>query len=45
MIIAASSLVLALGTAIECRSITHLPSLIYGLILWGWWGIAASILW
>jgi len=45
MIIAAAALVLSLGTAIECRSITHIPSLIYGLILWGWWGIIASILW
>jgi signal transduction histidine kinase len=45
MIFATASLVLALGTAIECHSITHLPSLLYGLILWGWWGIAASILW
>jgi hypothetical protein len=45
LIISAASLVLALGTAIECRSITHIPSLIYGLVLWGWWGIIASILW
>jgi sensor histidine kinase YesM len=45
LIIAAASIVLSLGTAIECRSITHLPSLLYGLILWGWWGITASILW
>ena len=29
---------LALATASECSSITHLPSLIYGLVLWGWWG-------
>jgi len=45
LIIAAASIVLSLGTAVECGSIAHLPSLIYGLILWGWWGIAASILW
>ncbi|MGB6688036.1 MAG: histidine kinase [Terracidiphilus sp.] len=45
LIIGAAALILSLGTAIECRSITHLPSLIYGLILWGWWGIIASILW
>jgi hypothetical protein len=45
LIISTATLILALGTAIECRSITHLPSLIYGLMLWGWWGIIASILW
>jgi sensor histidine kinase YesM len=37
--------VLALATANECRSITHLPSLIYGAFLWGWWGCIASALW
>ena len=45
LIIAAASIVLSLGTAVECGSISHVPSLIYGLILWGWWGITASILW
>ena len=29
---------LALATASECNSITHFPSLVYGVILWGWWG-------
>lgn len=37
--------VLALATASECRSITHLPSLLYGIVLWEWWGSVASILW
>lgn len=37
--------VLALATASECSSITHLPSLIYGLVLWGWWGCIATGLW
>jgi Histidine kinase len=37
--------VLALATASECRSITHLPSLLYGVVLWGWWGCIASALW
>jgi hypothetical protein len=37
--------VLALATASECRSITHLPSLLYGIVLWEWWGCVASILW
>jgi hypothetical protein len=37
--------VLALATATECQSITHFPSLLYGVVLWGWWGIIASALW
>jgi sensor histidine kinase YesM len=37
--------VLALATASECHSITHLPSLLYGAVLWGWWALIASILW
>ena len=37
--------ILALITASECSSIAHLPSLIYGLVLWGWWAIIASALW
>jgi len=37
--------ILALITASECSSIAHLPSLIYGLVLWGWWAILASALW
>src|SRR5579859_2254046 len=36
---------LALATASECHSITHLPSLIYGVVLWGWWGCIACCLW
>jgi hypothetical protein len=35
---------LALATASECHSITHLPSLLYGVILWGWWGCIAGAL-
>lgn len=42
---AGTSLLLALATAAECQSITHLPSLIYGLVLWGWWGTLAYSLW
>src|SRR5215469_6882395 len=45
LIIGAASIILALGTAIECQSITHLPSLLYGLVLWGWWGVIASTFW
>lgn len=36
---------LALATAGECHSITHLPSLLYGIVLWGWWGCIAGSLW
>lgn len=45
LLIGASSLILALATAMECHSITHLPSLLYGLVLWGWWGVIACLLW
>jgi signal transduction histidine kinase len=37
--------VLALATASECRSITHLPSLMYGAVLWVWWGCITSAIW
>jgi sensor histidine kinase YesM len=37
--------VLALATAIECQSVTHLPSLAYGAVLWLWWGCIASAIW
>src|SRR5260370_29791306 len=37
--------VLALATASECKSITHLPSLMYGAVLWGWWGCITSAVW
>ena len=36
---------LALVTASECHSVTHLPSLMYGAVLWGWWGCVASSIW
>lgn len=36
---------LALATASECHSITHLPSLLYGVVLWEWWALVASALW
>ena len=45
LLIGSASLILALATAMECQSISHLPSLLYGLVLWGWWGILASTLW
>jgi signal transduction histidine kinase len=37
--------IFALATAIECQSVTHLPSLNYGLALWEWWGCIASVIW
>jgi sensor histidine kinase YesM len=39
--------VLALATASECQSVTHLgpTSLMYGLVLWEWWGCIASGFW
>ena len=45
LIIGTASLILALATAQECQSITHFPSLLYGLVLWGWWGVVAGTLW
>jgi sensor histidine kinase YesM len=45
LLIGSASLILALATATECHSITHLPSLLYGLVLWGWWGFIASAFW
>jgi signal transduction histidine kinase len=37
--------VLALATASECHSITYFPSLLYGAVLWGWWGCLSSAMW
>jgi signal transduction histidine kinase len=37
--------VLALVTANECESITNIPSLAYGAVLWVWWALVASALW
>jgi Histidine kinase len=37
--------VLALATASECHSITSPSSLLYGAVLWMWWGCIASALW
>jgi hypothetical protein len=44
-VIGLTSMGLALVTASECQSITHLPSLIYGFALWGWWGCIAGAFW
>src|SRR5579862_4477163 len=45
IVIGSAAQILALVTARECHSISHLPSLLYGLVLWGWWGVVASVLW
>jgi Histidine kinase len=45
LVISSIATMLALATASECRSITHLPSLVYGIVLWGWWGVIASAIW
>jgi hypothetical protein len=36
---------LTLGVAAECSSIFHPGSLLYGIVLWEWWGVIASTLW
>ena len=45
IVIGLSSILLALATANECHSIFYPPSLVYGLVLWGWWGLIGSALW
>jgi len=45
LVIGLSSVLLALATASECHSIFYPPSLLYGLVLWGWWGCIGSVLW
>jgi signal transduction histidine kinase len=37
--------ILALVTANECYSITNIPSLAYGIVLWTWWALIGSALW
>ena len=44
-VIFAVSAVLTAAVAGECSTVTHFPSLWYGLVLWGWWGCVASGLW
>jgi hypothetical protein len=36
---------LALVTASECQSMMHIPSLMYGAVLWLWWAVIASAMW
>jgi signal transduction histidine kinase len=44
-IIFSAAAVLALTTASECHSITHWPSLLFGVMFWGWWGVIGGALW
>lgn len=44
-VIFALATALALATAGECHSITNPPSLLYGGVLWLWWGGVASVIW
>jgi hypothetical protein len=37
--------ILALATASECSSITHFPSLMYGVVFWLWWAGLAAAMW
>jgi hypothetical protein len=39
------AIVLSLATAAECQRVTHRPSLLYGAVLWLWWGCIASGMW
>jgi two-component sensor histidine kinase len=51
--VAGATLLFALAAALECHAVVTgsvpeapwLPSLLYGLVLWGWWGLAAGVLW
>lgn len=45
MVILPLSAILAFATAAECGSVTHPASLVYGGVLWGWWGTIACVLW
>jgi len=45
VVIFSLAVILALVTAAECHAITNIPSLVYGLVLWMWWGCIASALW
>jgi signal transduction histidine kinase len=39
------AIILALITASECQSITRPLSLLYGAVLWLWWGFVGSAIW
>jgi hypothetical protein len=53
LLVQLAAFVLACVAASECHSVVTrtapeaplLPSMIYGLVLWYWWGIAATVIW
>ena len=45
IVISCVTAALALLTASQCGGILHLPSFLYGTVLWCWWGFVASFLW
>jgi sensor histidine kinase YesM len=45
LIVLSVTTALALVTATECGSITRIPSLVYGEVLWGWWALIALGAW
>jgi hypothetical protein len=53
LIVQCAALVLALKAAAECHSVVtrvdphapKLPSILFGIVLWYWWGIAATAIW
>jgi hypothetical protein len=45
LLIVSLAAVLAIATAAECGSVMHPASLVYGAVLWGWWGTIACVLW
>lgn len=52
-VLSAASLAFALGAALECHAfvVSSFPdapwiaSMLYGVVLWGWWGVLAASLW
>lgn len=36
---------LGLVTTVECGSVTRIPSLIYGAVVWWWWALIAVVAW
>jgi signal transduction histidine kinase len=53
LIVQCAALVLALMTAAQCHSVVtrtdphapKLPSVLFGVVLWYWWGVAATVIW
>ena len=45
VLIFTSATLLSLAVAAECHSIFYVPSLLYGLVYWEWWGMILATLW